>query len=88
MGNPRKKTWKSSDPKLGLLYLFNDLMGDTDIDADYVCLSDGGHFDNMGLYELIRRKCHFIILGDGEEDDDSSFEGLANAMRRCRIDFG
>lgn len=65
-----------------------DLIGQSNIDSNYVCLSDGGHFDNMGLYELIRRRCTFIILSDAEEDQDATCEGLANAIRRCRIDFG
>ena len=88
IGNPRKSTYNMSDPPFGLIYLVNDLIGKSDIDSRFVCLSDGGHFDNMGLYELVRRRCHFIILGDGEEDEDSVCEGLANAIRRCRIDFG
>ncbi|NCD71724.1 hypothetical protein GSY63_20325 [Mucilaginibacter sp. R11] len=88
IGNPRKNAWQNSDPSWGLLYLIKDLMGKSDINTDYVCLSDGGHFDNMGLYELVRRRCTYIILGDGEQDDDASCEGLGNAIRRCRIDFG
>jgi hypothetical protein len=88
IGNPRKASWKNSDPRLGLGYLLSDLVGKSDVDADYVYLSDGGHFDNMGLYELIRRRCCYIVLGDGEQDENSSCEGLANAIRRCRIDFG
>lgn len=88
MGNPRKDKWKNPDPDFGLLYLMRDLIGKSDINMDYVCLSDGGHFDNMGLYELIRRRCHYIILGDGEQDQQGTCEGLANAIRRCRIDFG
>ncbi|NCD71521.1 hypothetical protein GSY63_19300 [Mucilaginibacter sp. R11] len=88
MGNPRLNRWKRSDPETGIAYIVKDLIGKTDIDSDYVCLSDGGHFDNMGLYELIRRRCTYIILGDGEEDPKAVCEGLANAIRRCRIDFG
>jgi hypothetical protein len=88
IGNPRLKKWKRSDPETGLAYLIKDLVGKSDINTDYVCLSDGGHFDNMGLYELIRRRCNYILLGDGEQDDNASCEGLANAIRRCRIDFG
>jgi hypothetical protein len=42
----------------------------------------------MGLYELVRRKCRHIVLCDAEEDENSSCNGLANAIRRCRIDFG
>ncbi len=88
MGNPRRNRWKRSDPRFGLTYLIYDLLGKTDTKRDYVCLSDGGHFDNMGLYELIRRRVTFIVLGDGEQDSNFACEGLANAIRRCRIDFG
>ncbi|MDB5120005.1 MAG: Patatin-like phospholipase [Sphingobacteriales bacterium] len=88
MGNPRKSNWQSADPKFGLSYIISDLIGKSDTTNEYVCLSDGGHFDNMGLYELIRRKCRYIILSDGEQDATFSFEGLANAIRKCRIDFG
>ncbi|WP_426667928.1 patatin-like phospholipase family protein [Mucilaginibacter sp. McL0603] len=88
IGNPRLSTYKNSDPTLGVAYLVSDLIGKSDINSRYVCLSDGGHFDNMGLYELIRRRCTHITLVDAEEDKDDAFEGLANAIRRCRIDFG
>ncbi|KRD10612.1 hypothetical protein ASE21_13035 [Flavobacterium sp. Root901] len=88
LGNTRREKWKNPDPTFGLIYLIRDLVGKSDINKNYVCLSDGGHFDNMGLYELIRRRCSYIILGDGEQDQDIACEGLANAIRRCRIDFG
>lgn len=88
MGNPRLEWWEHSDPTIGINYTIKDLLGKSDADSDYVCLSDGGHFDNMGLYELVRRKCKYIILGDAEEDKLSTCEGLSNAIRRCRIDFG
>ncbi|SFF08456.1 Patatin-like phospholipase [Chitinophaga sp. CF118] len=88
IGNPRRKKWRNPNPTFGLLYLIRDLIGKSDINMNFVCLSDGGHFDNMGLYELVRRRCHYILLGDGEQDEDAACEGLANAIRRCRIDFG
>lgn len=88
IGNPRTKKWKNPEPFFGLAYLVSDLIGKSDISSEYVSLSDGGHFDNMGLYELVRRRCSLIILSDAEEDDKSLCEGLAMAVRRCRIDFG
>ncbi|WDF62282.1 patatin-like phospholipase family protein [Flavobacterium sp. KACC 22763] len=88
IGNPRLAKWKNPDPVFGLLYLMRDLIGKSDINMKYVCLSDGGHFDNTGLYELIRRRCQYILLGDAEQDNRGTCEGLANAIRRCRIDFG
>jgi len=54
----------------------------------YLNLSDGGHFENLGLYELVRRRCRFIIAVDGEEDPTYCFESLGSAVRKCRADFG
>jgi hypothetical protein len=51
-------------------------------------LSDGGHFDNTGLYELIRRKLKVIIACDGGADGKFTFDDLANAIERVRVDFG
>ncbi len=87
-GNPRKSTWQQSDPKFGLAYIINNLVGQTNTRNEFISLSDGGHFDNMGLYELVRRRCAVIILGDSEQDEKFTCEGFANAIRRCRIDFG
>ncbi|MHC4565991.1 MAG: hypothetical protein ACYTE3_09555, partial [Planctomycetota bacterium] len=57
-------------------------------DAHFVELSDGGHFDNTGLYELIRRKVKTIIVSDGGADPECAFSDLANAIERVRVDFG
>jgi hypothetical protein len=51
-------------------------------------LSDGGHFENTGVYELIRRRVPFIILCDCGEDGSYVFEDLANLVRKARTDFG
>lgn len=51
-------------------------------------LSDGGHFENMGGYELIRRRVKCIVVVDAECDGDSTFEGLGNLVRKARLDFG
>lgn len=50
-------------------------------------LSDGGHFENLGGYELIRRRLPLIIICDHEQDADSEFQGLGNLVRKARIDF-
>ena len=53
-----------------------------------VHLSDGGHFENLGLYELVRRHCRFIVVSDCGADPDYKFDDLGNAFRRIRSDFG
>ncbi len=51
-------------------------------------LSDGGHFENMGAYELIRRRVPVMVIVDAEADPDYTFSGLANLIRKARLDFG
>jgi hypothetical protein len=51
-------------------------------------LSDGGHFENLGGYELIRRRLPRILVIDAEADPAYTFEGLANLVRKARLDFG
>jgi len=88
IGNPRRERWRRASPLVGLTYLLSELFGFSGIDRQYVNLSDGGHFDNVGLYELIRRRCRYIIVVDSEQDETYSFNGLAGAIRKCRVDFG
>jgi hypothetical protein len=89
LGNPRRNTaWKYAGPTVGLLALISELLGMTNDKARFVNLSDGGHFDNMGLYELVRRRCSLILLCDAEQDPEFKFEGLGSAIRKCRVDFG
>ncbi len=51
-------------------------------------LSDGGHYENTGAYELIRRRISFIIASDNGADPHYEFSDLVNLMRKARIDFG
>jgi hypothetical protein len=51
-------------------------------------LSDGGHFENLGVFELLRRGCRRIIVIDASCDPDSHYSDLANAIRRAQIDLG
>jgi hypothetical protein len=87
-GNPRKKSWRRPSPLFGLFYLIFELTANTTLDRNFVLLSDGGHFENMGLYELIRRRCRYIIVSDAEEDEHFKLEGIGGAIRKCRDDFG
>jgi hypothetical protein len=51
-------------------------------------LSDGGHFDNTGLYELVRRRLPFIIAVDAGRDQSYQLGDLAILTRQVRLDFG
>ena len=85
--NPGWGGWQAESPKFGDL-LFTELLGRTDGRGEFVHLSDGGHFENLGVYELIRRRCRYIVAVDAGEDVDSSDDNLATLIRLSRIDFG
>jgi len=54
----------------------------------YWYLSDGGHGDDLGIYELVRRRVPIIICADATRDIDGGLAALANAIRKVRVDFG
>jgi len=56
--------------------------------ARFVLLTDGGHFENLGLYELVRRRLKLIVVCDATADPDYEFTDLANAIEKIRADFG
>jgi hypothetical protein len=83
-----KNAWPLRDPILGLRYWYTELMGSADQDYPFVSLSDGGHFENLGIYELVRRRCALIVASDAGADPKYAFEDLAEAIRKCYTDFG
>ena len=91
LGNPGRageKTWMRKGPRYSVGPLFSEALGNTTDRYKYVNLSDGGHFENLGLYEVVLRRCHFIVVSDGGEDPECSFVDLGEAVRKIRIDFG
>jgi hypothetical protein len=50
-------------------------------------LSDGGHFENLGGYELLRRRLPLVVLVDAEADPDFTFPGLADLVMKARVDL-
>ncbi|HEY7292423.1 MAG TPA: hypothetical protein VH583_21470 [Vicinamibacterales bacterium] len=91
LGNPGEAgrfTWRRSDPVVGAGPLLRELFGHTTDANPYVYLSDGGHFENLGLYEMVARRCKFIVVSDAGCDADYAFEDLGNAIRKIRIDLG
>ena len=65
-----------------------EALGLTNDQSSYVYLSDGGHFENLGLYEMVLRRCGLIVISDGSADADFQFDGLGNAVQKIRADFG
>jgi hypothetical protein len=63
------------------------MFGLTTDTRSFVYLSDGGHFENLALYEMVRRRCRYIVVSDAGCDPEYSFEDLGNALRKIKIDL-
>ena len=88
MGNPRRKQWRYGSPAIGFAWLLRELLGAATDESKYLYLSDGGHFENLAIYELVRRRCKLIVACDASCDPNFDLADLHNAMERCRTDFG
>lgn len=88
IGNPSGPNWKRGGPRLGFYWLLCELFGTASDDSRCVYLSDGGHFENLAIYELVRRRCRLIVASDASCDPCYGFADLRNAIERCRTDFG
>lgn len=86
--NPGKPQWDRGGLSFSLYYLIKELFGLADETDRFVNVSDGGHFENLGVYELVRRRCKVIVASDAECDDALTFGSLGNLVRICETDFG
>jgi hypothetical protein len=91
LGNPGPagaKSFQLPSPKYSIAPVVQEAFGLTDDKNKYVYLSDGGHFENLALYEMVLRRCRIIVVSDGGADHDYQFNDLGNAIRKIRIDLG
>jgi len=72
----------------GPLYLFREMIGWMHEKTAYLNLSDGGHIENLAIYELLRRRCKFIVLVDGGMEPGMECADLMLAQRYAQIDLG
>ena len=83
---PNRNPWIQTP---GFLCLIREMTGIAMSEQhDWLNLSDGGHIENMAIYELLRRRCKFIISVDGEADPQCTFHGHLTLVRHAQIDFG
>jgi hypothetical protein len=86
--NPRHVDRVSTGAGVHPLALWRELFGRLDEHGDFVNVSDGGHIENLGIYELLRRRCKFVVAIDGEADPRMAFGSLMRLIRYARIDLG
>ncbi len=90
MPNPAVATadeLRLAKPKNSIFALFREMLGATTDTSQAIYLSDGGHFENLGLYEMLRRRCQRIVVIDAGQDGECEFTDLGNAIRKARIDL-
>jgi hypothetical protein len=85
---PSGKRWYEGHARLWPFYLLRETLANMGTLGTYCYLTDGGHFDNTGVYALVERGCRHIVVCDCGADPTPTFEDIGNAVRRCRIDFG
>jgi hypothetical protein len=84
--NPRKVG--GGKVKSAILFLAREMTSGLTEELDKVYLTDGGHIENLGIYELLRRRCKLIIAVDAEADEGLRFGSLVTLQRHARIDLG
>ncbi|MEX1103840.1 MAG: patatin-like phospholipase family protein, partial [Dehalococcoidia bacterium] len=93
--NPRRsgrglvRSFLNSRP---LALYWKEMLGLAQHDDGHVYLSDGEHFEGLGLYELLRRRCKYIVAVaadiEGTKEMPLKFGKLGGALRLARVDFG
>jgi hypothetical protein len=87
-GRGPNRFFEKSSPSVAVLPLLNETLGRTDMQKKFLNVTDGGHFENLALYEMILRRCRLIVLSDGAADADFKFGEIANAIQKCKVDLG
>ncbi|HEX2833161.1 MAG TPA: patatin-like phospholipase family protein [Thermoanaerobaculia bacterium] len=82
------KAYTSAHPTSNLVPLTSELTGGSNNTSKWIYLSDGGHFENLAMYEMVLRRCRYIVVSDAGADPKYSFEDLGNAIRKIRTDLG
>ncbi len=91
LGNPARpgsRAWQRQGPRHAAAPLFIEALGLTNESRAFVNLSDGGHFENLAIYEMLRRRCRYIVVIDAECDPGYAFDGLGGIVRKARVDLG
>lgn len=91
LGNPGPagdSTFGLAAPIFSIAPVLYEAFGLTNDQNKYVYLTDGGHFENLALYEMVLRRCQIIVVSDGSADGEYRFNDLGNAVRKIRIDLG
>jgi hypothetical protein len=83
--NHRPKKWLSR-PRF--TYLWREMTGNNTTRAPFLYVTDGGHWENLGLVEVRRRRCTTVYCVDASGDDEHTFTTIGAAIALARSDLG
>jgi hypothetical protein len=69
-------------------YLLKELAGRYAVDDKFVYVTDGGHWENLGLVEALRRGCTEVYCFDAAGDPPGAFSTLGQAIALARAELG
>jgi hypothetical protein len=84
----RRKDWRKLLPRLRFDYTIKELLGWYNAQDRFVFITDGGHWENLGLVELLRRGCTTILCVDASGDPPGSFAALREALNLESLELG
>jgi hypothetical protein len=87
-GRHGRGLWQLSSPRWAVTPWVQEGFGLSPDTARWVYLCDGRHLEDLGLYEMVLRRCRLIVVVDASADPDYTLEDLGNAVRKVRVDFG
>ncbi len=88
VNNPLKRLTQSDYTVWWPMYFFYELLSKINTNNRKLNISDGGHIENLGIYELLRRRCRLIIAVDAGADPLGTFSDLNNLTIRARNELG
>lgn len=86
--NPRWVAKRGSRNWVTNFYFLFEMFGLLNEKRKSVYVTDGGHIENLGIYELLRRRCKVIIAVDAEADSQMAFSSFNVMERYALIDLG
>jgi hypothetical protein len=69
-------------------YLLKEILGIHAIADRFLYITDGGHYDNLGLVELLRQGCNTVMVVDASGDEPGVFTTFGQAMALARAELG
>jgi hypothetical protein len=85
---PNQSYWRTPSLRLWPVFAVQEWLSQNTALLPFCRLTDGGHFDNSGVYSLIQRGCRFIVYADCGADPNATLDDIGNLIRKVRIDFG